>query len=242
MKYRIAGGAPFSHPRPLPRKTSFLDGYYKNGIAVNQAAMGDTLTYNVPGATSPVFLVQTVNGTPGYRGLFPIPMAPYMMTPGRDAQGTINNTVYNRDPAAGGSVIETDSIFIGPVTGPPASTGPTAPVCTDAAGNIVPCGSPSAPCGLDASTGQPIPWSIGASVAGQPNSVICPTPPAKTPAKAPAPGGSPTAPFAPSIPANPPSVFITPSTAPPAATAEDNSGTLILVAAAIALLMVAGGK
>lgn len=210
------------HPKPVRRKTSALDGYYKNGIPTVNANIGDTITYDVPGHTpGTVFLVQANNGQPGYRGPFTVPMAPYLLTV-KDHTGLVTNIVYDKDPAQGGVVIETDQIYINQPTGPPSSTGPGGPV--------------NAPCGYDAN-GNPIQYSVVAGT-GQIN-----CPPVKATATPP---GTPP-------PVGPPSVTSSPTTVTtggPGGTpgggtpggSTDNTGTLILVAAAVALFLVAGGK
>ena len=102
------------HPKPVRRKTSALDGYYKDGNPVATAYIGDTLTWNVPGyPTGWVYLVQYNNGQPGYNKEFWNPMAPYTLSE-KDHTGLVQNTVYDKNPAQGGAVIETDSIYVYP--------------------------------------------------------------------------------------------------------------------------------
>lgn len=103
------GRSLLDHPRPLRRKTSELDGYYKNGIPITSAMIGDTVTWDVPGhSPGTVYLVQNVNGQPGYMGPIAVPMAPFLLTPAQQT-GLWSNTVYDKQ---GGNVIEADSLTI----------------------------------------------------------------------------------------------------------------------------------
>lgn len=113
------------HPRPLRRKTSYLDGYYKNGIPVTTAQIGDNVSYDVPGhSPGQVFLVQTVNGAPNYSGPFTVPMPARLLGPG-DKTGLYQNTVYDRQ---GGTVIETDSLQVNPSPYTQGGGGPSQPI------------------------------------------------------------------------------------------------------------------
>jgi len=236
MRFQVAGGVPFSHPRPVQRKTSFLDGYYKNSVPVTQAMMGDTLTYDVPGhSPGTVFLVQTVNNVPGYRGNFPVPMAPYTMTPGRDQSGQYNNVVYDKDPVAGGVVIETDGIFIGQVTGAPVSSGTgstpglTCPPgfvpyasYTDPRGNVQPpgCQRASTPATGTATVPGGGGGTTGTTSAGGGSTSTTTTTTTTGGGGGGTPGPGPAAP----------------------GPGGDNSGMLILAAAAVAMFLVMSGK
>jgi hypothetical protein len=89
-----------------------LKGYTKNGAPTITAQWGDTIVWDIPGhSPGTVFLRQTVNGVLGYNGTISVPTAPITLGPGQPT-GIWYNTVYDKDPAQGGVVIETDTLTI----------------------------------------------------------------------------------------------------------------------------------
>ena len=121
------------HPRPLRRKTSALDGYYKNGIPVTTMQVGETVTYDVPGAPRQVYLVQTVNGVQSFNGPYSLPMAPYTLNV-NDRPGTYVNMVYDKSPSSGGVLLESDSATLLPAPASPYTQPSATPTPT-----LVPC-------------------------------------------------------------------------------------------------------
>ena len=147
-------------------------------------------------------------------------MAPYLLS-ASDHTGLITNTVYDKDPAAGGVVIETDYITINPQTAAGTTTSGTTP------GGGSPGTGPTCPTGWGIQGGGP----YGPAICVPPVT----TSPSTTPA--PAPGGS-----GATVTTGGGTPVVEPTPITYGAPSSDSGGMLILAAAAIALLLVAGGK